>query len=196
MIIEKPLPKEANRSWIVTVKPAIEPFTVTDLKLFARIDHDDEDTLLSGFITATRSAAKEYINRALLDQTIQLSYEWWPDCAELVRPPLISVTKVETVDEEGVATTYAATNYYVDSHEPARLRIKNGASPPENTDRFSSGFRIEYKAGYGTREIDVPTPIREAIKLWATALYEDRAIMTEPPPQARPMLDMFRVPKL
>jgi len=59
--------------------------------------------------------------------------------------------------------------------------------------RDYAGYLIEYKAGYGTDAKDVPAPIREAIELWAAAVYETRILDSKkPPPSVREKLDLFR----
>jgi uncharacterized phiE125 gp8 family phage protein len=68
-------------------------------------------------------------------------------------------------------------------------------SPPTNSDRYYGGFRITYKAGYGDAPGDVPQNIREAIKMWATELYENRAVGTLPSPDSRKLLASHRVIK-
>lgn len=187
--------KRMWRSYSVITELTVEPITVEELKLFARIDNSDEDTLLEGFIVATRQAAEQYLNRALLCRKIRLVYdEWFCRTIELPSPPLISIDGVYTVDEDGVTTEYSSDNYYiVTEHLPGQLVIKRSATMPINTTRDTGGYRVEYFAGYGELATDVPQQIREALKLWATALYENRAITTEPPPEARSLLDIYKL---
>jgi uncharacterized phiE125 gp8 family phage protein len=70
--------EDGNAEWSVTTEPSTEPITTEEFKLFARIDGDDEDTLIQGFIEASRMAAEIYLGRALLSQTITLKMDWWP----------------------------------------------------------------------------------------------------------------------
>lgn len=197
-LIKEELSSKANRAWKVITQPAIEPITVDELKLFARIDGSDEDTLLGGFIEAVRVGAENYLGRALIEQSIRMVMDWWPSIiVELPQPPLISITKVVTIDEDETETIYNSTNYYEQVEAiPGLLILKRGVTEPQNTSRDYGGFAIDYKAGYGNDATHVPSAIKEALKLWATALYENRAITTEPPPEARPLLDLYRVVKL
>jgi uncharacterized phiE125 gp8 family phage protein len=193
MILEKD--PYYNPQWIVSSAPVSEPVTVEELKLFARIDGDDENTLLESFITSARRLTEDYLNRALIEQTITLKMDLWPcEVIELPRPPLISITAVETLDESNVATVYASSNYYFDIiSEPGLLILKNGVTPPQNTVRYYGGYQIRYKAGYGDAATDVPTAIRDCIKQWATAMYENRAVGSEPPVEIQPILSLFKV---
>ena len=186
--------KGGNRQWRVTTQPTVEPITVDELKTFARIDGTTEDTLIEGFIKATRQAAELYLGMALLRQTITMVMDEWPKVVlELPQPPLISVTSISTIDEDDTATTYSSSSYYVDTYaQPGRIVIKDGASPPTNTDRYTAGFRIVYTAGFGTTASTVPQPIIEGLKLWTTAVYENRALTPGPPPEALNLFNLYR----
>ena len=196
MIVEKSLPADGNISFTIYTAPAVEPISVEELKLFARIDGDDEDSLLSQFIVAARMAAENYLGRALISQTIRASVDFWPESGllELPRPPLQTITQIATRDEDNALTVYDSTYYYaVTESIPGYVKIKKGITPPENTDREKAGIIIDYVSGYGDRAEDVPEPVRQALLLWAASVYENRAVGTEPPPEARPLLDLFQV---
>ncbi len=182
-------------NWKVSTDPSIEPITLAELKEFARIDGDDEDTLLESLITSARTLVENYLNRALIEQVITLRLDEWPgEIIELPRPPLLSIVAVETLDEDDVATVYDSDNYYISTvSEPGLLLIKNGVVFPQNTNRYYGGFQIRYKAGYGDETTDVPEVIRNCIKQWATALYENRALGEEPPTEIKSILNNYRI---
>lgn len=203
-LITPELPKDGNRSWQVIIQPIVEPVTVDDtdddevgLKTFARIDTTEEDFLLESFIVTARMATEEYIGFALISQTIQTVMDFWPRrVIELPRPPLISVDKVVALDEDNAETEYSSDNYYLNTNAiPGQMIIKRSVTSPQNTTRDYSRFLIQSVHGYGMAALDVPGPIKDGIKLWAAALYADRTINTkEPPPDARKLLDLFRIP--
>lgn len=198
MIEDKPLSSKANRVFARTVDSIIEPITVTELKDFARIDGSDEDIALDTFISAARQAAEEYTGRAFIEQTWRMSLDWWENYViELPRPPLLSISSVETISESGVATTYSSSYYFsVTDGMFGKLVIKNDYSLPSNYDRDVAGYRITFKAGYGSMAMYVPVMIRTAIKQWATAIYESRAMTPEPPPDVKLLLNPYRIIKL
>jgi uncharacterized phiE125 gp8 family phage protein len=193
-MINKPA-QDLNMVWKVTTEPIIEPVTVDEVKEFARIDGSDENAILAGYITAARMAAEDYLGLALIEQTITLKMDYWPsEIISLPRPPLISITAVETLDEGDTATTYASTNYYtITTSWPGKIVIKQSTTFPENDDRSYGGFQIRYKAGFGNIITDVPRIIREAIKIWTTEIYENRAISTEPSLVAKNLLNSYRI---
>jgi uncharacterized phiE125 gp8 family phage protein len=195
MIERRELPQKANRVFSITSGPAVEPVTTDEVKLFARIDGSEEDSLISSFITAVRGAIEQYTWRALIEQSWRMSIDWWPGIeVELPRAPLLSVDGVYTVDEEDTRTEYDADNYYVMTvAEPGKLVIKDGATPPTNEDRQVGGFQIDFTCGYGSVATLVPEQLKLAIKMWATVVYETRAMSDEPPPHVISMLQPFRI---
>jgi len=113
-LIAKQLPSDGNWIYSVEVEPTEEPVTVDELKEFARIDYDDEDTLLEEFLKAVRQAAEEYTGRKFIEQTIILQMDYWPGrTIELPVCPVISITKVGTLDEDEVETEYSSAYYYL-----------------------------------------------------------------------------------
>jgi uncharacterized phiE125 gp8 family phage protein len=184
-----------NLGWTVTTQPVSEPITLQELKDFAHIDGTDEDILLNSFIESARRAAENYLRRALLEQTITLKMDYWPsEIIELPRPPLISITAIETLDESNTATVYSSDNYYIiTGSDPGFVVIKQGITFPINTERSFGGIQVRYKAGYGTNRTDIPNSIRDGIKLWATEIYENRFVRDDPPPEAMNLLSPYRM---
>lgn len=196
-LVSQTLSEKANRIWSVAVEPSVEPLTATQVKLFGRIDGTTEDALINDFIKSVRESTELYLGRSLIEQTLRMYIDYWPDSSyvELPMPPLISVLSVALLDESNTVTAYDSANYFVVT-TAARLVIRNGCTPPINTDRYEAGIRIDYKAGYGSTASYIPSPIINAMKLWAVACYEDRAQADEPPPSAKPLLNSYRMIKL
>lgn len=215
----KPAPQDGNRVWEVTTPPTQEPVTKDELKMFGRLDGNHEDELLQSFIISARIAVEKFIGLALMAQTITVRYDYWPGVytfpyvgayranypqyfegygrgVPFPIAPVSSVTSIATVDEDGAETAYDADNYYVDltGNNPV-ITIKFGTTPPTNTVRDSRGIKMVYIAGYGTRA-QVPEPLKEAIKLWAMFIYENRTTGAKPPAAARGLLDMYKVYKI
>jgi uncharacterized phiE125 gp8 family phage protein len=198
MIIPKKLDKDGHMVWKVTINPLVEPVTLEEIKLFARIDGDTENSLLNSLIVSARILTENYLNRALIEQTITARMDYWPgDEVVLPRPPLLSVISIQTLDENDTASTYSSDNYFLDSYnEPGKVIIKDGVEPPQNTERYQGGFQIIYKAGYGDSAADVPETIKTCIKQLITQMYENRAVFEEPPTEIKGILDSYRIDQI
>lgn len=197
-IIPKSLEAQGNRSWRVTTQPVIEPITVEYLKLFARVDGDEEDELLASFIKTARTMMEQYLGRALIHQTITLNMDHWPGMIiNLPRPPLISITSVNTLDEDDTATEYDSSYYYaITTSEPGQLVIRMGYTPPINSAREYGGYQVVYLAGYGSGTTSVPQPIRDGIAIWATDIYDNRKMSDEPPEYVKSIVQSYRIPPM
>jgi uncharacterized phiE125 gp8 family phage protein len=192
----KAKPEDGNRFWKVTTEPTIEPVSVEDIKLFARIDGDYEDDLIQALIVAVRESTEQYLGRSLIQQTITMTLDFWPNVViQLPRPPLISVDSVKIIDEDGVKTTYSSDNYYLNTiAEPGQLILKaTSASLPDVSDRDFATYEIIFKAGYGTLAINVPQAIKNGIKTWVTFLYENRQPIDKPPFAASMLFTPYRI---
>lgn len=195
MIISKSLDRKGNRRLYLVTAPAVEPITVAEVKAFARIDGTTEDTLIEGFIEGIRGQMESYLRRALIEQTWAVQMDYWPsDIIELPMPPLISIISVVTLGEDATETEYDSDNYYtITGAEPGEIVIKNGVTPPYNSDRYHGGYKITYIAGYGNEADDVPQMIREGLKLWVTDFYETRITKSEPPDSVKELVKPYRM---
>ena len=138
--------------------------------------YGSEDSLLAGLIQAAREYAEGYQNRALCTQTWELVLDDWPrgDYVDIPLPPLQSVTDIKYKDNAGTETTWAATDYIVDTDSfVGRVALAYGCSWP-NTILYSvGGIRIRFVAGYGTAAY-VPQVVKQAILLLAAHWYENK----------------------
>lgn len=62
-------------SFEILVQPNTEPLTLVDAKKYLRVDYDDEDDIISGFITDARAYAELFTKRSLAAQTIRATIE-------------------------------------------------------------------------------------------------------------------------
>jgi uncharacterized phiE125 gp8 family phage protein len=197
-IVPKPLPSHGNRAWKVTTEPLTEPITKDEVKFYARLDGTYEDDFIDNIIKSVRISAERYMGRALITQSITMSMDWWPgEQVELPRPPLIDITSIKTIDEDGTETTYSSDNYFIDTNsEPGKVVIKNGVTFPENNDRYQGGYQIIFRAGYGGDSSDVPEAIRTGLIAWVTWIYENRKPISKPPEQAHAALFPYKVVRI
>ena len=195
MLIPKFISEEENLTFEVTTAPSIEPITNSDVKTYARIDGSSENTLINGFIQAVREATEKFLGRALINQTITVSMDSWPvSPIELPRPPLVSVTEVRTLGEDGSEAVYSSDNYFIRTNpEPGQLVIKFEKTEPINTDRYFGGYEVEYVAGYGSSVDNIPEAIRLGMTLWVADVYENRVPISEPPGIVKTIMAPYRI---
>ena len=195
-IIVDSVQKNGNRLYKVTSAASVLPVTVAELKTFARIDSSYEDTLLTEFITLATDACERYIGRALIEQSITMYMDYLPDyIIDIPKVPVISITTVKVLYEDGTSETISSTNYYlVQGENECKLCFKSGINLPIGTDKIKGGYEFIYKAGYGAASTNVPALILVAIKMWAAEMYDSRVPSTQPSPAVAKLLERYRIP--
>lgn len=149
------------------------PVSLDEAKAAARIDHDDEDTLLSAYLAAAIEQLETSSRTSIRPKSIIWYRERFDDEMLLAYSPVRAVASVEYIQDGAapaalVEDTDYRTNLYA---RPARvLRIAGVAWP--RIDRRHDAVRITYSAGYlvGT----LPARIKAAVLQLTTHLYETR----------------------
>lgn len=210
--------RAARRSLILVTAPAKEPVTLTEAKGWAKVETTDDDATIGSLVTAARTAAEEYLRRALVTQTYKLThdlhgndlyhglpegtydlpvtalYGGMPRDVELPKGPVQSITSVTAYALDNTAGTVASSNYFLDT-AGNRLVLNSGCVWPANL-RPRAAVEITYVAGYGDTGAAVPQPIKTAILIHVASLYEQRgqsADAMDLPPGAKQLLTQYRV---
>lgn len=160
-----------------TVAPTLEPLTLPEAKNHLRVLGGDEDATIRDFLKAARENFEDATGRALLTQTWEQVYDYFPNIITLFRAPVQSVTKIDYIDSEGVLTLLAASEYVLDNHrEPARIVEAFGVSWPV-TRQTVNAVIVTFVAGYTTRAL-VPHTAKEAVRLKLSHYFEHREAVT------------------
>lgn len=160
-----------------TVEPATEPVTLTEAKAWLRVEHTDDDTLITALIQAAREKAESITGRALITQTFEYKLDGFPssDCGiTLLRPPFISVTSLGYTDENNSPQTLAENTDFVVTYLNgfAKIILAYEQEWPDTLD-FTDVVTVTYVAGYGAASA-VPEAIKGAIKVMVADMYENR----------------------
>lgn len=213
-----------------TTDPIIEPVTTDQLDVYLRGDGVlalEEGDLLRALISSAREYVEEVTHRALISQSYTLVMDSWPSVrntdlgwwdgvregsisagaqrhVELPIGPLISVASVVTYSDDNTSTVFDASNYFLDTNAtPGQVILNTGAVWPLST-RSRNGVEITYVAGYGDTPLDVPSPLRQAVKMIAAHWYENREFVktqsdqnqAAAPLHAQSILNRYRVRRL
>ena len=157
-----------------TSDPAREPIALSDARAHLRVEEDDEDAHIAGLIAAARDWAEGFTRRAFITQTWELHLDGFPKCIRVPRPPLQSVTSIQYVDSAGVSQTLSTSVYTVDTDAEPGLIYPAYSQTWPTTRQIPKSVTVTFVAGYGADPADVPDPIRHAIKLHVSRLYEIR----------------------
>lgn len=166
--------------------PEEEPLTLDEAKTHLRLEATEDDAFVEACITGARQWAEEHLWRGLVTQEWELVVPEFPCTedglelpkgnltADLVGDPAPSspIVSVKYLDPDGALQTLATTEYEVDDvNVPGRLRLAYDKSWPSIRSRWNA-VRVRYQVGWS--QANVPTPIKLALKLLVSQLYENR----------------------
>jgi uncharacterized phiE125 gp8 family phage protein len=155
--------------------PATEPIALAEAKAFLRVAHDDDDDLIATLVAAARAHVENATRRALIAQTWRLVADAWPvDGRMLVTPvPLQEVTAARVHDGAGSTIAIDPEAFVIAAASaPAILSFAPWALPAPGRD--IAGIEVDFIAGYGAEAMDVPEPLRQAVRLLVAHAYENR----------------------
>ena len=162
----------------IVTAAASEPITLTEAKNFLRVDHSDDDTLISALITASRQMCEEYTRRILVTTTIDEYFDKfpmnrWENLSNLIylsRGPVASITSVKYVDEIGSEVTIMSDQYIIDTiSEPARIQSTAGWFAAAGVVN-----KVIVRYVVGTDVSSIPKPLIQGMMLVISDLYDKR----------------------
>ena len=199
----------------VTTQPTIEPISIEEAKEHLRLDDDVDDIPVKTFIKAARLWAEKFTGRAFITRTVQqyldstasvldplfegmrtgIETRAYSNYIELAASPAINVTSINYYNDSDTQSTWATSNYYVDTiSDLGRIYLRDGGTFPTDL-RAANGLEINYTAGYGTARSDVPEDIRLAMLQYMTFAYEHRGEFERfPPPEPPKILNNLLYP--
>lgn len=182
----------------IITAPSVEPVTLAEAKSHCRVDGSDDDALITALIVAARESAEHETGRALCTQTREIAFDEFADELVLRGAPVQSVTSVKYINDSGVETTLANTEYSLDSDsEPGIVSLAYGKSWP-TVRLIANAVRVRYACGYGLAAA-VPQSIKQWILLAVGTMYAQRETVGSNQSAALPdrfwhrLLDPYRI---
>ena len=162
-----------------TVAPASLPVSVEDAKFHCRVDHDDEDDL----ITALIQAATDYLDgidgilgRAIVTQTWRQDFTAFEGELRLPLKPVASVTSVTYYDGDNAQQTLSTDVYELLNDERGPyVALKTSQSWPSVYNR-TGAISVTFVAGVTVAS--VPAPIRISILMMVDHWYNNRSAVS------------------
>lgn len=163
-------------SSILLTAPAAEPLTLDEARAFLRVETDDDDETIAALISAARLYVETQTRRALLTQSWRLTLDAWPaDGRIAVRPgPLRELTAARVFDLEGNATALDLQHFVPDLGACALVVAPWAVMQPT---QIAAGIALDVSVGYGDTALDVPEPLRQAMRLLIAHWYENRGLV-------------------
>ena len=164
---------------------------LSELKSWLRIDTSDEDTEIDYMGFACQKILEDLTNTTIMQQTMTAYFDGFPPEGtpiELPRPPLISITHIKYVDEDGTMQTWSDSLWTVSAlgKMPATILPIAASNYPSTGDvpttagiaqsRYQK-VQIEYEAGYAAAA-SVPDGLVVGHRMFVGHFYENREATT------------------
>lgn len=155
---------------------ATSPVTLEEARRHCRITDTAENSVIEGLITSATDVCQELTSRQFVNATREDEFDAFPaQEIELGRWPLVSVTKIQYVDEDGNTQTWTASLYQSDTTaEPPRIKPAYNQSWPSTRAGDYAAVTVTFVAGYGAAAAAVPERFKQAIKLLVGHWYAHR----------------------
>lgn len=157
--------------------PTVEPLTRDEVKQHCRIDHAEDDLYLDALIITVRKVVEDLCG-PLISQAWE-QYEQNFPCGNSLRiwkPRVTVFTSLTYTDIDNVTTTFSGTYYTADmvnEYRPAVV-LNYGDWWPITTLLTVNPIKLTYTCGYGATAASVPEPLKQAMLLLCSHLYENR----------------------
>ena len=163
--------------------PATFPVTLAEAKQHCNVNVTDYDALLNRYIGSATTAVENWLGRALIDQTWELSLDTFPpNEMRIPKPPLIQVVSIKYDESDGDEITLPASAYTVDlqKRDGYGWILPDSAWPA--TFAGINSVRVLFRAGYLNQAsppaMAVPDDIRHAVLLGVGDAFDTRATIS------------------
>jgi uncharacterized phiE125 gp8 family phage protein len=151
-----------------------EPISLAEAKAFLRIEHDDDDDVITALITGARVYVEAQTRRALITQSWRLTRDAWPQTGRLaVRPGPLQSLQAARVYDGGSAPVELDVGGFFPDVAGSELVFAPWVMPAAER---AAGIQLDVTVGYGDAAVDVPEPLRQAIRLLTGHWYENRGV--------------------
>jgi uncharacterized phiE125 gp8 family phage protein len=170
------------KPWRVTVDQANELWTSAEVKNYLKVDDSTDDTLIAAMTKAARTEVESRQNISTLNKTIVQRLERFPSSYKVASDyenvikclvyPLVSVTSITYLDENGLSQVLSPSLYEVDTYSGIIAEAVDQDFP--DTYLSLNDVTITYVAGFGSNSTDCPADIRIAVLKLIAAMYDNR----------------------
>lgn len=156
--------------------PVALPISLAEAKSQLRVEHNDDDTIISRLISVAVSYvdAQGALGACMMTQTWGQWLAQKPGTVTLLLGPVQTVSAIKYYDTNNALQTDTLSNYNVLGTKMRTLVApKPGFNWPTAYQR-DDAVKIEYACGYGGTADSVPQNIRHALMMLVAHFYENR----------------------
>ena len=162
---------------IQTSNPAALPVTLQQAKAWLKVDDNNSDAEIGGFIQAATIRAEEYCGRPFIQREYTEYFDNFPSMIEPKAVTFQSLTSINYTDTDGANQSFTDTQIGAGSKfKKARIKPAYGFEWPTTRTELDA-VTVVYQAGYGADWNDVPETVRQAILYLVGHYFTNRMIV-------------------
>ncbi len=156
----------------ILTPPEILPVSLSGIKKFLRIDHGDDDDLLTQLIGAATLQVEGHTKQSLINRTVKQYIDEVPSRGRIIVEgwPVREIVSIAGFDATGTEVVLPSDEF---AHE-IRLDPAVISMTPALNAKYPNGFEISFVSGYGETAQDIPSNIIHAINRVVAHWYEHR----------------------
>lgn len=182
-----------NNTYKLKTKTVAEIVSLTDMKLYLKVDESADDALITALINSAVAVAEKYMNRDLLTAVYENYRDEIDQDLTLRKAQFIAVSGIQ-YRHDGVYQNVPEADYQV---------AGNGTygkiyyiELPDGYDDHPEAIKIVFTAGYGASGSLIPADIITGIKAHVAFMYENRGDCDSIPPMSKIIYDNYKVVEL
>lgn len=182
---------------VLTAAPAETPVSLADAKAFLRIDHADEDAVVTAAIAAATAHLDGWtgiLGRALVTQRWSFGLEAFADEIVLPLVPFATLVSIAYVDPAGVTQSLSPSSVAVVERPRGPTIVRPSGFVWPSTRLADGRDAVTITAEFGTAPAAVPAPLKQAILLLAADIYHTREAQVTGALSENAMLNMLVTP--
>jgi uncharacterized phiE125 gp8 family phage protein len=159
----------------LAVEAPARAVALDEVKAFVRVEHNEEDALIAGFVRSAQAACEAFTGLTLIEQaaveTLPASRQW----RRLGASPVRAIAGVAAVADDGSESLLPADGYAIDIDAAGDgwVRVLDAGEAKRVRLRFTAGMAADWNG--------VPEPLRHGIVRLAAHLYGARGAGEAPP---------------
>lgn len=159
-------------------QPQQEAVSVEEIKAYLGLADAGQDILLASIVKAAREMAERQSGRVFVNRSLEAVFECFDREFLLPGSPLVNVTSITYINEDGTEVTVDPAEYTVDTVSlVGRIVFRDWQyyCPAQ----IAAPVCVRYVAGFGDTAASVPENIKLAIKQVAADAFEHRESQSE-----------------
>jgi len=165
-----------NFPYSVTTSSTELAVSLSETKDFLRVSSTDEDTLIENLIKTATKVAEKYTKRDFITKTYTTYRDVFYPEIELRRSPFQSIENFKYYVDSVLTNVDNSLYYTTNSTDYVKIILFDDASYPTDidTNRPYEAIQIQFKAGYGDTNSNVPQDLKNGLKTHIAQIYENR----------------------